>query len=73
MRGTWTGTKLKLKLGNSDPQGHDPKEHADKPEEVRVTPVNFTLTIDFQEGRLFSGTYASSFNSETIVGAITTG
>jgi hypothetical protein len=36
----------------------------------RLTSVPFTLTIDKQDGRRFSGTFSSARSTETVIGVI---
>jgi hypothetical protein len=41
-----------------------------QPAEPRSTSVPFTLTIDKQDGRRFSGTFSSARSTETVIGVI---
>jgi hypothetical protein len=64
LRGTWKGESQSIVLGGNP---HHPKQKAGEP---RLTSVAFTLVIDKQEGRRFSGTFSSARHSETIIAVI---
>jgi len=64
LRGTWKGESQSIVLGGTP---HHPKQQAGEP---RLTSVAFTLVIDKQEGRRFSGTFSSAHHSETIIAVI---
>jgi hypothetical protein len=65
LRGTWKGTSESIILGAGNPH------HAAPPStEPRLNSVAFTVTIDKQDGRLFSGTFSSPRGSEKFVAAI---
>src|SRR5262245_13883377 len=68
LRGTWKGESESIisDTGNS----HHP-EPAQK--EPRLTSVPFTLTIDKQDGRRFSGSFSSPRSTESVIGVITRG
>jgi hypothetical protein len=59
--GTWKGESQSIVLGGSP---HHPGQQADQP---RLTSVAFTLVIDKQDGRRFSGTFSSARHSETVI------
>ena len=65
LRGTWKGESESIVTGNANPH-HD---GAPQPE-PRLTSASFTLTIDKQDGRRFSGTFSSPRSTEAIVGVI---
>ena len=65
LRGTWKGESetIILGMGNS--------HHAGPPASApRLNKVPFTLTIDKQDGRRFSGTFSSSLGTETVIAVI---
>jgi hypothetical protein len=65
LRGTWKGQSESIILGTGNPH------HAAPPlAEPRLNSVAFTVTIDKQDGRLFSGTFSSARGSEKFVAAI---
>src|SRR6266571_7341156 len=65
LRGTWKGESETIIVGAGNPH------HAAPPSaEPRLNSVAFTLTLDKQDGRLFSGTFASPRGSEKFVAAI---
>jgi hypothetical protein len=65
IRGTWKGESESIVTGNANPH------HAGAPQpEPRLTSTAFTLTIDKQDGRRFSGTFSSARSTETIIGVI---
>ena len=64
LRGTWKGESESIVLGAGNPH-HPPTQN-----EPQLRSVPFTLTIDKQEGRRFSGTFLSPRSSETIVAVI---
>ena len=64
MRGTWKGDSHSIVLGAAP---HHPDA---KPGEPRFTNVPFTLVIDRQDGRRFSGTFSSTQHSETVVAVV---
>ena len=63
LRGTWTGESQSIVLGGTP---HHPKQAG----EPRLTSVAFTLVIDKQDGRRFSGTFSSARHSETVIAVI---
>jgi hypothetical protein len=65
LRGTWKGESESIVLGGGNP--HHPATPAN---EAQLRSVAFTLTVDKQDGRRFSGTFASSRSTEKIVAVI---
>jgi hypothetical protein len=63
MLGTWKGDSQSVVMGAG---GH----HPDTEGEPRFTSVAFTLVIDKQEGRRFSGTFSSAQHSERVVAIV---
>jgi len=64
MRGTWKGDSQSIVLGVGP---HHPDSKAGEP---RLTSVPFTLVIDKQDGRRFSGTFSSTKHSETVIAVV---
>src|SRR5258708_10172396 len=65
LRGTWKGESESIVLGG----GHS--HHLAAPaNEPRLSSVAFTLTIDKQDGRRFSGTFSSPRRSEIVIAVI---
>jgi hypothetical protein len=64
LRGTWKGESESIVFG-----GH-PHHAAAQSTEPRLSSVAFTLTIDKQDGRRFSGTFSSARSSETVIAVI---
>lgn len=65
LRGTWKGQSESIVMGAGN------SHHAGAPgSPVHLSSVAFTMKIDMQDGRRFSGTFASSKASETIIGVI---
>jgi hypothetical protein len=62
--GTWKGESQSIVLGGTP---HHPGQQADQP---RLTSVAFTLVIDKQDGRRFSGTFSSARHSETVIAVV---
>jgi hypothetical protein len=67
MRGTWKGDSQSIVMGVGP---HHPDA---KTAEPRLTSVPFTLVIDKQDGRRFSGTFSSSQHSETVIFVVSRG
>jgi hypothetical protein len=65
VRGTWKGESETVVLGGGNP--HHP---AGQPNEPQLRSVPFTLTVDKQDGRRFSGTFASPRSSEKVIAVI---
>ena len=68
LRGNWKGESESIVLGAGNP--HHPATPADEPQ---LRSVSFTLTIDKQDGRRFSGTFSSARSSEKVIGVISRG
>ena len=64
LRGTWKGESQSIVLSGTP---HHPEQKTDQP---RLTSVAFTLVIDKQDGRRFSGTFLSARHSETVIAVI---
>jgi hypothetical protein len=64
LRGTWKGESESILLGGGNPH------HAPTQNEPHLRSVTFTLTVDNQDGRRFSGTFSSARSSEKIVAVI---
>ena len=65
LSGTWKGESESIVLGGGNPH-HTPTQ-ANEPQ---LRSVPFTLTIDKQDGRRFSGTFSSARSSEKVVAVI---
>jgi hypothetical protein len=68
VRGTWKGESESIVLGGGNPH-HTPAPNA----EPQLRNVQFTLMVDKQEGRRFSGTFSSARSSEKVVAVISRG
>ena len=68
LRGTWKGESESLVSGGGNP--HHPAAQPSAPE---LRSVPFTLTIDRQDGRRFSGTFSSPRSSEKVIAVISRG
>jgi hypothetical protein len=66
LRGTWKGESESIVTDGGNP--HHPGQSRSEP---RLTSVPFTLTIDKQDGRRFSGTFSSPRDAESIIGVVT--
>ena len=64
LRGTWKGESQSIVLGGA---AHHPITQATEP---RLNSVPFTLVVDKQDGRRFSGTFSSARHSETVIAVI---
>jgi hypothetical protein len=65
LRGTWKGTSESIILGTGNPH------HAAAPAaEPRLNSVEFTATIDKQDGRRVSGTFSSPRGNDKFVAVI---
>jgi hypothetical protein len=62
--GSWVGLSHSAVMGGGQ---HHPDGKAD---EIRFRRVEFTLTLDRQEGRNFSGSFTTANHKEAVVGAI---
>ena len=67
LRGTWKGDSHSIVLGAGP---HHPDA---KTAEPRLTSVPFTLVIDMQDGRRFSGKFSSAAHSEAVVAVVSRG
>ena len=68
LRGTWKGESESIITETGNPH------HAGQPSgEPKLSSVPFTMTIDKQDGRRFSGTFSSPRSNETVIGVITRG
>jgi hypothetical protein len=65
LRGTWKGDSESIVLGGGNV--HHTATPSDEPE---LRSVPFTLTIDKQDGRRFSGTYSSARGSTKVIAII---
>jgi hypothetical protein len=65
LRGTWKGDSETIVLGGGNP--HHPAGQANQPE---LRTVQFTLVVDKQDGRRFSGTFSSARSSEKVIAVI---
>jgi hypothetical protein len=65
LRGTWTGESESIILGRGNPH-HRAKQSA----EPRLNSVAFTLTVDKQDGRRFSGTFSSARQTEKVIAVV---
>ena len=65
VRGTWKGESESIVLGRGNPHHAAPK--VSKP---RLSAIPFTLTVDMQDGRRFSGKFASAKSSEPVIAVI---
>jgi hypothetical protein len=65
LRGTWTGESESIVLGRGNPH-HSGKQSP----EPRLSNVAFTMTIDKQDGRRFSGTFASTRGTDKIIAVV---
>ena len=61
-RGVWKGESESIVLG-----GGNPHHLATQSKEPEMRSVSFTLTIDKQDGRRFSGTFSSPRSSEKVI------
>jgi hypothetical protein len=65
LRGTWKGESESIILGRGNP--HHRAAHSSTP---RLNSAAFTMTVDKQDGRRFSGTWTSARSSETVIAVI---
>lgn len=65
VRGTWKGESESIVLGRGNEHHAGPRSN--KP---RLSMVQFTMTIDMQDGRRFSGTFSSAKHSEQVIAVI---
>ena len=64
LRGTWKGESQSIILGGS---GHHPGDMTAAP---RLGSVPFTLVVDRQDGRRFSGVFSSPRHTEPVIAVI---
>jgi hypothetical protein len=64
LRGTWKGNSESIAQGGTHP--HHPGQSG----EPRFDSIAFTLTVDKQDGRRFSGTFASPRGTDPLIGII---
>jgi hypothetical protein len=67
LRGTWKGQSESVVFGAGAHPHHRSGSHEGA---TRFTSQTFTMTIDQQDGRRFSGTFASDRHRETLVGVV---
>jgi hypothetical protein len=65
VRGTWKGDSETIIVGAGNPH-HTPAQSA----EPQLRSVAFTLTINKQDGRRFSGSFSSTQASRTVIAVI---
>ena len=65
LRGTWKGESESVVLGGGNP--HHSATPSNEPQ-LRSSP--FTLTVDMQDGRRFSGTFSSPRSTEQVIAVI---
>jgi len=65
LRGTWKGESESIVFG-----GGNDHHAATRPAEAELRSIPFTLTIEKQDGRRFSGTFSSPRSSEKVVAVI---
>src|SRR5262245_34443681 len=66
LRGTWKGQSESVVRGSGSGTHHDPSSAA----EPRFTSVPFTMIIDKQNGRRFSGTFSSARSTEPVIAVL---
>jgi hypothetical protein len=65
LRGTWKGESESIVLG-----GGNPHHGSTQTNEPQLRSVPFTLTVDKQDGRRFSGTFSSPRSTEKVLAVI---
>jgi len=65
LRGTWKGQSESIVSNGGNPHHATPPEN-----QPRLSSIPFTMTIDQQDGRRFSGTFSSPRSSEPVIGVI---
>ena len=65
VRGTWKSESESIVLGRGNEHHAGPRSN--KP---RLSMIQFTMTIDMQDGRRFSGTFSSAKHSEQVIAVI---
>jgi hypothetical protein len=66
MRGTWTGESESIVLG----RGNQHHRVDAAPAEPRLSSVKFTMVVDKQDGRRFSGKFSSGRGTEAVIAVI---
>src|SRR5262245_42625021 len=66
LRGTWKGQSESVVRGSGAGTHHDASSAA----EPRFTSVPFTMIIDKQDGRRFSGTFSSARGTEPVIAVL---
>lgn len=66
LRGTWKGESESVVFGAGD----HPHHGSGPQDATRSTSQPFTMTIDKQDGRRFSGTFSSERHTETVIGVV---
>ena len=64
MRGTWKGNSESIIMGAGNPH------HAAPPSGPRMNSIAFTMVIDKQDGRRFSGTFSSARGNDPVIAVI---
>jgi hypothetical protein len=64
LRGTWKGNSESVVSGGAN------QHHATPSAETRFSTIAFTLTVDKQDGRRFSGTFVSARSNDQVVAVI---
>jgi hypothetical protein len=65
LRGTWKGDSESIVRGSGNPHHAGPRSAA-----LRLNSIAFTLTVDKQDGRRFSGTFSSVRGNDPLIGVI---
>jgi hypothetical protein len=65
LRGTWTGTSESIVMGEGNPHHAGPSATG-----PRLSSIAFTMTIDKQDGRRFSGTFKSALGNDPIIAVV---
>jgi hypothetical protein len=65
LRGTWTGESEAIVWGGANTH-HGAKRGA----EPRLSKIAFTMTVDKQDGRRFSGTFSSAKSKDPIIAVV---
>ena len=64
LRGTWSGTSESVVSGGANPH------HAAQSAETRLSSIPFTLSVDPQDNRRFSGTFSSAHTTDQVLAVI---
>ena len=64
LRGVWKGNSEAVVSGGAN------QHHATQSAETRFSTIAFTLTVDKQDGRRFSGTFVSARSNDQVVAVI---